>query len=81
MTSTMSKRLVTYQQVWSKPGTDNYEYLCTWSDGSETREFTLPWGRMAGAVEVGPYHPVTLEAAMDSFNAAVLAPYQMGTRQ
>lgn len=46
--------LVTYRQIWTRRTRDgwDYAYVCTWSDGSETIEHTLPWGRMDGAVEV-----------------------------
>lgn len=48
--------LKTYQQFWTHKNRDGwqYDYLCTWSDGSESRECTLPWGRMDGAIEVRP---------------------------
>ena len=46
--------LVTYRQIWTRRTRDGWEYayVCTWSDGSETIEHTLPWGRMDGAVEL-----------------------------
>lgn len=47
--------LVTYRHIWTgkdRNGDHQYEYYCTWSDDSEGREFTLPWGRMEGAVEL-----------------------------
>lgn len=46
--------LKTYQHVWigKHRGELQYEYICTWSDGDVTREFTLPWGRLDGAVEL-----------------------------
>jgi hypothetical protein len=50
-----SKTLLTYRHVWTERDRDGdmqYEYYCTWSDGSEGRCVSLPWGRMEGAVEL-----------------------------
>ena len=46
--------LRTYQQVWTHKTDDGWQYVyrCTWSDGNETIEVSLPWGRMDGAVEL-----------------------------
>ncbi len=46
--------LVTYQQVWTHKTCEGWQYVyrCTWSDGNETIEHTLPWGRMDGVVEL-----------------------------
>jgi hypothetical protein len=67
--------LLTYQQVWLDRRAKDYIYLCKWSDGAETREHALPWGRMPNAVQVGPNGPVTLDEALASLNAALLTPY------
>jgi hypothetical protein len=48
-------RLLTYRHVWTerdRNGDLEYEYYCTWSDGSEGMCVSLPWGRMEGAVEL-----------------------------
>lgn len=79
--------LLTYQHVWTGKdlnGDDQYQYLCTWSDGAETWEFTLPWDDMEGVRELPmtslrklrKVEPVTLEAATDFFCALIAAPYQ-----
>lgn len=47
--------LLTYRQVWTKRdrnGDLDYEYYCTWSDGSEGMCVSLPWDRMGDAVEL-----------------------------
>lgn len=46
--------LTAYRHHWIGKNRDGwqYEYECHWSDGTVTREFTLPWGRMDGAVEL-----------------------------
>lgn len=40
--------LRTYQQVWTHKTDDGWQYVyrCTWSDGNETIEVSLPWGRI-----------------------------------
>lgn len=47
----LTVRLVSYRFVWLRK--DEYAYECVWSDGTETTEFTLPWGALEGAREVG----------------------------
>lgn len=73
----MRARLVSYRLVWDRRPSDDYEYQCFWSDGTETMEPTLPWGDMDGAVELPmtslrelyPPKPVTL----DDVTLAVIA--------
>jgi len=63
----MDLTLKTYRHVWTKKdrnGDLQYEYLCSWSDGSESRECTLPWGRMDGAVELPATSDRELQAIM-----------------
>lgn len=48
-------KLLTYRHVWTRRdrnGDLDYEYFCTWSDGSEGFEVSLPWGRLDGAIEL-----------------------------
>jgi hypothetical protein len=47
-------QLLTYRHVWTRRTRDgwDYAYYCTWSDGSEGFAASLPWDRMAGAVEL-----------------------------
>lgn len=48
-------RLVGYNMKWigrNREGESEYRYNCVWSDGTFTTEHTLPWGRMAGAVDM-----------------------------
>lgn len=71
-------RLLTYQHIWmgkDRHGDHQYEYHCTWSDGSDSMEFTLPWAEMGDAVELpmtslrefSTPKPTTLEEATDFF--------------
>lgn len=44
----LTVRLVSYRHVWRTK--DDYVYECTWSDGEQTTEVTLPWGNLGDAV-------------------------------
>lgn len=47
--------LVSYRQEWigrDRDGNPEYRYECHWSDGTTTNPHTLPWGRMAGAIDL-----------------------------
>lgn len=50
----MTATLTHYRQVWTRKSAQGREYVyeCRWSDGATTTEYGLPWGRMAGAVEL-----------------------------
>lgn len=50
----MTYTLTHYRQVWTHKSAQGREYVyeCRWSDGATTTEDGLPWGRMAGAVEL-----------------------------
>jgi hypothetical protein len=53
--ATAPKTLLTYRHIWTgrdRDGDMQYEYYCTWSDGSEGRVPTLRWDRLQGAVEL-----------------------------
>jgi len=66
-----SRTLKTYQLIWTHRdhlGDWQYAYDCTWSDGTVTREISLPWGQMEGAVEVGK--PVTAFDHRDIYTLA-----------
>lgn len=44
-----------YRHVWTKRNRDGdweYGYDCWWSDGTKSHEFTLPWGRLEGVIEL-----------------------------
>ena len=48
-------RLLTYRTVWTgrdRNGDWDYQYYCTWSDGSEGLSCSLPWGRLGDAVQL-----------------------------
>ena len=47
--------LLTYRHVWTERDRDGdmqYQYYCTWSDGSEGLVPSLRWDRLQGAVEL-----------------------------
>lgn len=49
------RKLLTYRHVWTgrdRNGDREYEYYCTWSDGTEGYEISLPWGRLGDAIEL-----------------------------
>lgn len=48
-------KLLTYRHVWThrdRNGDLDYAYYCTWSDGSEGLQGTLPWGQLGDAIEL-----------------------------
>lgn len=48
-------KLRTYRQVWTerdRNGDLDYQYYCTWSDGSGGLCTSLPWGNMGDAVQL-----------------------------
>ena len=48
-------KLLTYRHVWTgrdRDGNATYEYYCTWSDGYEGLEISLPWGKLEGAANL-----------------------------
>lgn len=47
--------LVSYKTEWfgrDRDGNKQYHYVCNWSDGTTTEEVSLPWDKLAGAVDL-----------------------------